>query len=575
MAKKGGGKAGVELGGVDLGGADDLGAKAGAGLNPIVGIAREDILGAVTMMLRETAGNPANTFKHMKAFTSDVADIITSKSTIAPDPKDKRFTDPAWQANPLFRMSMQYYLASQKNLKNWVGEMQVDEMERSRANFVSAMIMDSLAPSNTLAGNPAAIKKAIETGGQSLVKGLKNAYNDMVHNDGIVSQVDKTPFKIGENIAIQPGAVVHRTEMLELIQYQPTTDEVHEIPLLVIPPQINKAYLNDLTPDKSMIRFQLSQGLQPFLISWRNPTIEHRDWGLNDYVNEIIAAIDVICAITGSDKVNLSGGCSGGITLSTLLSKLKAKGDDRVNSATLMVCVLHPKRDDSEVGALVSDHGIKLARERSAKKGILEGTSLSRMFAWLRPNDLVWNYVVNNYLLGEDPPAFDILFWNNDSTNLTAALHSDYLRIYEEQPFVNHGKSNIADHDLDVSKVDCDLFILGGVTDHITPWKACYRSTQLFGSKNIEFVLSHSGHIQAIINPPGNPKAKYYRAPDKAPPVAPEAWLKQAQEFPGSWWPLWAGWLKERSGNAKPAPTVLGNGDYPAGDKAPGRYAFD
>jgi len=187
----------------------------------------------------------------------------------------------------------------------------------------------------------------------------------------------------------------------------------------------------------------------------------------------------------------------------------------------------------------------------------------------------VWNYVVNNYLLGEDPPAFDILFWNNDSTNLTAALHSDYLRIYEEQPFVNHGKSNLADHDLDISKVDCDLFILAGVTDHITPWKACYRSTQLFGSKNVEFILSHSGHIQAIINPPGNPKAKYYRAPDKAPPESPDAWLKQAQEFAGSWWPLWAQWLKDRSGNAKPAPAVLGNGDYPAGDKAPGRYAFD
>lgn len=561
--------------GVDLGGADEAGGAAGGGLNPIVGIAREDLLGVVTMMLRETMGNPANSFKHMRAFTGDVADIITAKSTLAPDPKDKRFADSAWQSNPLFRMSMQYYLASQKNVKNWVADMKVDELERSRANFVSAMIMDSLAPSNTLAGNPSALKKVIETGGQSLMNGLKNAYNDIVHNDGIVSQVDKKPFKLGENIAIQPGAVIHRTEMMELIQYAPTTEQVHEIPVLVVPPQINKAYLNDLTPEKSMMRFLLGQGLQPFLISWRNPTVEHRAWGLNEYIDEIIKAIDVICAVTGSETINLSGGCSGGITMSTLLSKMKASGDERANSATLMVCVLHPKRDDSEVGALVSDNGIKLARERSAKKGILEGKSLSRMFAWLRPNDLVWNYVVNNYLHGEDPPAFDILFWNNDTTNLTAALHSDYLRNYEEQPFVNHGKSTIAGHQLDISKVDCDLFILGGVTDHITPWKACYRSTQLFSSQNIEFVLSHSGHVQAIINPPGNPKAKYYRAPKVKPPEAPEKWLKLAQEFPGSWWPLWAEWLKDRSGNFKPAPAELGNADHPPGDKAPGRYAFD
>ena len=561
--------------GVDLGGADEAGGAAGGGLNPIVGVAREDLLGAVTMMLRETVGNPANSFKHMRAFTVDVADIITAKSTLAPDPKDKRFADPAWQSSPLFRMSMQYYLASQKHVKNWVADMKVDELERSRANFVSAMIMDSLAPSNTLAGNPSALKKVIETGGLSLMNGLKNAYNDIVHNDGIVSQVDKKPFKLGENIAIQPGAVIHRTEMMELIQYAPTTEQVHEIPVLVVPPQINKAYLNDLTPEKSMIRFLLGQGLQPFLISWRNPTIEHRSWGLNEYIDEIIKAIDVICAVSGSETINLSGGCSGGITMSTLLSKMKANGDERANSATLMVCVLHPKRDDSEVGALVSDDGIKLARERSAKKGILEGKSLSRMFAWLRPNDLVWNYVVNNYLHGEDPPAFDILFWNNDSTNLTAALHSDYLRIYEEQPFVNRGKSTIAGHQLDISKVDCDLFMLGGVTDHITPWKACYRSTQLFGSQNVEFVLSHSGHVQAIINPPGNPKAKYYRAPKVKPPKAPEKWLKLAQEFPGSWWPLWAEWLKDRSGNLKPAPAELGNVDHPPGDKAPGRYAFD
>jgi polyhydroxyalkanoate synthase len=556
--------------GVDLGGADE----ANVALSPIIGLAREDLMGAVAVMLRETAGKPEKTLKHARAFSDDVLKILTMKSEIAPDPRDKRFMDLAWKANPFYKMGMQYYLAAQSSVKNWIEDLEVDDMERARASFVSGMIMDSLAPTNTLAGNPSAIKRAMDTSGLSLLKGLQNAYNDIVHNDMMVSQVDSRPFKIGENIAIQPGAVVLKTEMMELMQYAPTTEEVHETPLLIIPPQINKAYINDLTPEKSIIKYELDNGIQPFLISWRNPSIEHRAWGLDAYVDEIIEAIDATCAITGATHINVAGACSGGITTATLLSKLKARKDNRIKSATLMVCVLQPERLDSDAGALVSDHGIKLARQRSAEKGILEGNSLARMFAWLRPNDLVWNYVINNYLHGDDPPAFDILFWNNDSTNLTAALHSDYLRVYEEQPFANPGQSVIADHAVDLSKVDCDIFILAGVTDHITPWKACYRTTQLLGAKNIEFVLSHSGHIQAILNPPGNPKAKFYRAKGK-PPETPEKWLKSAEETAGSWWPYWMTWLQDHSGKTKAAPKKLGNSQYPAGDPAPGRYAFD
>jgi polyhydroxyalkanoate synthase subunit PhaC len=555
--------------GVDLGGDGD----ANVALNPIVGLAREDLLGAVSVMLRETAAKPQTTMKHMRMFSDDVVNILTNKSELAPNPKDKRFLDPAWAANPFYRMGMQYYLAAQNSVGRWIADLELDELERARANFVSGMIIDSLSPTNSLAGNPSAIKKALETGGGSLIKGLKNAYNDMVHNDGIVSQVDTRPFKIGGNIAISPGAVIHRNEIMELIQYQPTVDQVRQIPLLIIPPQINKAYINDLTPEKSIVKYELDNGIQPFLISWRNPQIEHREWGLDDYVDAIIEAMDVVTDVSGAKKINVAGACSGGITTATLLSKLKARGDDRVNSATLMVCVLQPERGDSEAGALVSDHGIQLARERSAKKGILEGSSLARTFAWLRPNDLVWNYVINNYLHGEDPPAFDILFWNNDATNLTASLHSDYLRVYEEQPFANPGASIIADHAVDLTKVDCDIFFLAGVTDHITPWKACYRSTQLFGAKNIEFVLSHSGHIQAILNPPGNPKAKFYRA-SGTPPKTPEGWLKGAEETAGSWWPYWIKWLQDHSGDLIAAPKSMGSKTHKPVGAAPGEYAF-
>ena len=547
--------------------------EATAALNPLVGLAREDLMGAVAVMLRETAGNPARTMKHMKMFGDDVVKIVSNKSDLAPAPKDKRFLDAAWAANPFYKAGMQYYLAVEKSTKRWLDDLELDEFERARANFVSGMIIDSISPTNTLLGNPSAIKKAMETGGGSLIKGLRNAYTDIVHNDGIVSQVDSRSFKLGENIAASKGAVIHKTELMELIQYAPTTPTVHTVPLLIIPPQINKAYINDLSPEKSIIKYECDQGIQPFLISWRNPQVENRAWGLSDYVDAIVEAIGATCAITGSKTVNLAGACSGGITTATLLSKMAASGDKRIGCVTMMVTVLAPERSDSDVGALVSDHGIKLARERSAKKGILEGTSLARMFAWLRPNDLVWNYVINNYLHGEDPPAFDILHWNNDTTNLTAALHSDYLRVYEEQPFINPGKSEIAGHLVDLTKVDNDLFILAGVTDHITPWKACYRSTQLFGSKHVEFVLSQSGHIQAILNPPGNPKAKFFRSA-KAPPKTPEAWMGQVEERAGSWWPFWLEWLKARSGSEKASPKSLGNKAHPAGVVAPGDYAF-
>ena len=544
-------------------------------LNPIVGLAREDMIGAVGVMLRETAGRPVKTLKHLKKFGGEVVRIVRNQSELAPDPKDKRFADPTWRTNPLYKASMQYYLAVRSGMNGWMEELDFDEQERARASFVTGMVLDALAPTNTLIGNPSAIKKAFETNGGSLIRGLKNAYEDITKNDGIVSQVDKRPFTVGGNLATAKGAVVHITPMMELIQYAPTTDQVHGVPFLIIPPQINKAYVNDLSPEKSIIRYLTSGGIQPFMVSWRNPTADHRNWGLGDYVDSLIEAIDVICQITKSKKVNISGACSGGITAATLLSKLAAAGDTRINAVTLMVCVLDPQPDDSETGALVSAHGIELARRRSAKAGVLDGASLSRTFAWLRPNDLVWNYVINNYLHGEPPPAFDVLYWNNDSTNLTATLHSDYLSVYEQQPFANPGTARFADHMVDLTKVTQDVFIVAGVTDHITPWKACYRISQMIGSPNVEFVLSQAGHIQALLNPPGNPKAKYFKS-ETRPPASVDEWLgSHAREHAGSWWPFWLEWLGKRSGSLKAAPKKLGSTKHPPGAAAPGTYVFD
>ena len=556
---------------------EDEAAQYTSALGPLVGLTREDIFGAVAVMLRESASDPQRIMKHSQSLGMDMVKIMTGKSEIAPHPKDKRFQDPAWQYNPFMRAGMQYYLAVQKGAQQWVEELELDELEKDRARFVSNMIVDALAPTNTLIGNPSAQKMAITSGGLSLMKGLKNAYDDMVHNKGMVSQVDKKPFKLGENVATSPGAVVLRTEMMELVHYAPSTDEVYAVPQLTIPPQINKMYINDLSPEKSVVKYQVDNGIQTFVISWKNPSKDQGVWDMADYVRSCREAMQAVSKITGSKKVNVSAGCSGGQTAAMLASKMAADGDDLLGALTLMVCVLHPKQNDIEAGSLISDNGLQLARRRASKKGIIKGDDLARGFAWLRPNDLVWNYVINNYLLGQDPPAFDVLFWNADATNLSASLMGDFLTIYETLAFTKQGDVEMVDHQIDLSKVTSDLFILGGVTDHITPWKATYRSTRLFGSDDITYVLSHSGHMQAILNPPGNPKAKYYLPKDREAPLPETAdeWLKGTEEVAGSWWPLWMEWVQSRSGKKKPAPKKLGNKSYAPLDPAPGLYVME
>lgn len=543
-------------------------------LNPLLGgLNRQELLGSVAMMLRRTSISPMANAKFAGKMAKESYDILMGKSEREPDRKDKRFRDPAWTHNPFYKRGMQTYLAMQDNLQDWVGDLKLGEIEHARANFVMNMITDALAPTNALVTNPAAKKRAIDSGGLSLIKGLQNAYEDLTKNGGMPSQVDKSPFVIGENVAITPGKVVWKNEMMELIQYTPITEEVREIPFLSIPPQINKFYASDLDPITSVVQFLLRNGFQTFIISWRNPTKEHRDWGLSDYVDSLIQCTEVMKQITGSDKINISGACSGGITTATFASLLAAAGDDRINSLTFQVCVLNPKPDDSDIGQMVSERSLEIARRYSKRKGILKGDDLARMFAWMRPNDLVWNYVVNNYLMGEDPPPYNVLFWNNDTTNLPAQLHSDYLDFGLTQPFENPGTVDVAGHMADLSKVDVDAFIVAGVTDHITPWKACYRTTQLLGSKNIEFILSNSGHIQSLLNPPGNPKAKYFANP-KIEKTADE-WAAGAEEVAGSWWTRWAEWLHEHAGDMKPAPKSEGSEQFPPLYAAPGKYVFD
>lgn len=540
-------------------------------INTLVGFRRSEVIKSLGLMAGYAAKQPKPFAKHLKNYASEMLEIAKGNSELAPDKRDRRFKDPTWQTNGFYKRGMQSWLAMRQELDGWIADSRMHPADQVRAKFVTNLIVDALAPTNTLLGNPTAMKRLFETGGVSLARGLKNAYDDLRNNGGMPSQVDGRPFKIGENVANSKGAVVFKNEMLEVIQYQPKTEQVYKIPLMVIPPQINKFYALDLAPDKSMVRFLTKMGYQVFAISWRNPTRQHSHWGLENYVEALIEASDAIKKISRSPRINVTGACSGGITLALLLSELASRGDNRVNCYTLMVSVLDGKKSDSEVGLFVNDKAIEAARRQSAKKGILTGDELGRSFAWMRPNDLIWNYVVNNYLLGEAPPPFDVLFWNNDSTNLPAQLHSDYLDIFQDRRFRPDKEIPFMGNNVDLASVTQDGFMVAGVTDHITPWKACYRNVRLMGGET-EFILSNSGHLQSLINPPGNPKALYYTNKD-FPPRA-DRWLEGAESKNESWWIRWNEWLSERSGEMKKAPKSLGNKAYPPISQAPGEYVF-
>jgi poly[(R)-3-hydroxyalkanoate] polymerase subunit PhaC len=562
--------------GVTVGRAEDAeraveaaGAADGAfGLDPFVGLTGEDIRATLQQIVQQALRRPPLALKHAAGFLADAGRVLNGKPTLAPDPKDKRFIDPAWRQSPWYRATLHTYLAWQQRLAAFVDDAELSPRDAERAKFVLSLLTEALAPTNTLLGNPAALKKTIDTGGASLARGLVNLLDDLANNGGLPSQVDRTAFQVGKHLALTPGAVVFKNEVLELIQYAPTTDGVHCRPLLAVPPQINKFYVLDLAPGKSLIEYAVRQGIPTFSLSWRNPTPDQRDWGLDTYMRALLEAIHVVRDITMSDDINVLGACSGGMTLTALLGYLSARGDRRINAATLLVTVLDTSVA-SQLGLFATPQTIAAAKASSRARGVLDGRELARVFNWMRPNDLVWNYWVNNYLLGADPPAFDILYWNNDTTNLPARLHSDLLDLFLTNPLKHPGTLRLLGTPIDVSSVRCDTYLLAGVTDHITPWRACYATTKLLGGA-CTFVLSNSGHIQSILNPPSNLKATFFTNPAHA--DDPAQWLAGAQQYSGSWWDHWRDWLWARSGEQRPAPTTLGNSRYAPGAPAPGTY---
>ena len=542
-------------------------------LNPLVSLRGKDFVDAAQTVFKAAIVQPQIAVSEWRSFLGELGKVITGDASRATEPGDKRFNDPAWKSSAFHQGLLQSYLAWGTAVNNFVEKVDLTERDRARAKLITQLFVDALAPTNAFISNPAALKKLVDSGGQSLVSGLKNYIEDLVKNGGMPSQVDAKPFELGKNVATTPGAIVFRNEIFELIQYKPVTDEVWKRPILITPPQINKYYSLDLSPDKSMVQFLLRQGFQVFCISWRNPTVEDRHWGLDNYVLAVDAGADAALQITGSPDLSLMGACSGGITSTAYTGWQAGSGGTKVKNLVLAVCTLDPSTaTDTTLSTLITSETVEAARRASKLRGVLDGQELAKVFAWMRPNDLIWNYWVNNYLLGNSPPAFDILFWNGDTTSLPARLHSDYLDMISTNPFRNAGALSISGTPIDMRRVKVDVYVVGGVTDHITPWKSVYQSARILGD-GATFVLSNAGHLQSLLNPPGNPKATFMVGP--ASQVDAEAFLAIAEKKSGSWWTHWSEWLSARSGAKVVAPTSLGSADFPPGDAAPGQYVFN
>jgi polyhydroxyalkanoate synthase len=518
------------------------------------------------------ARRPRAVAGRVSGLARELGRVATGGSEIAPPRGDRRFGDPAWSENPVFHRLMQAYLATGKALDGLIRDADLDVQTERRVRFPVENVHDALAPTNFPWSNPAAIKAAVSTRGRSFVRGGEQFAADMRTSPRLPSMVDTSKFEVGGNLAVTEGAVIHREDAFELIQYTPQTDEVRSVPLLLVPPMINKYYIADLAPDRSLVEYLVQQGQQVFVISWRNPEAEHGSWGLDTYAEAILTSLDAACAVGESEQAQLLAFCGGGIAGACAAGHLAAIGEqDRLAGLTLGVCVL----DNEQSGvpsAFINRDLARAALSVSARKGYLDGTALAELFAWLRPNDLIWGYVANNYLLGQRPPAFDILFWNQDTVRLAAGLHRDFIQIALDNPLVEQGELELLGTPIDLGAVTVDSYVVAGISDHITPWENCQRTARMLGG-DTRFVLSTSGHIAAIVNPPGNPKATF-RVAVEGEHEDPDAWMATAEKQPGSWWEDWNGWLAERSGPMREAPPGVGSREFRPKGKAPGSYVL-
>ena len=551
----------------------------GVSEDPLIGADPVSFLRSLATAAAALAKNPKGTAAAnarmalgLAAAVRATADRAIGRDTpgpVSPQKSDKRFKDLAYAENPLYFLLQQQYLLTDRLVTELLDAAGLESSKDAKARFAAKFLLDALAPTNTLLGNPAALRQVFDTGGKSVFRGFKNMLGDIRHNGGWPSQVDARGFEVGVNMAATPGQVIYRTELIELIQYKPTSKKVHTVPLLFCPPWINKYYVMDLAPDKSLIEWAVEHGHTCFAISYRNPDASMRDLGFEDYLKQgPLDAVRVVRAITSAPKVNTVSVCLGGTLTAIGLAHNAAIGDDSIKSATF----LNTHTDFSTPGMLgvfTDEATIAGLEKRMAKRGFLDSDKMAHTFDAMRANDLVFSYVVNNWLLGKPPPAFDLLVWNKDSTRMPAKMHSQYLRAcYLNNEFAK-GEFEVDGAKVDPGKVAVDTYVLSAVDDHIVPWVSGYKTTQLLGGRN-RFVLSTSGHIAGIVNPP-SPKAKHW-VNEESLPADPQEWKNGAELREGTWWEDWTTWVAGQGGPMVAAPRKLGSTEHPPIEAAPGSY---
>jgi polyhydroxyalkanoate synthase subunit PhaC len=486
---------------------------------------------------------------------------------------DKRFSDPEWESNPFYQTLKESYLLASEYLLEEADETDgQDTEEQRRLKFHVKQFVDAMAPVNFLLTNPAAMRHIMETGGTSLAEGTRNLLADL--REGRLSMTDTTAFELGENIAVTPGKVVYRNELIELIQYEPQTEQVYEVPILFIPPWINRYYILDLTPEKSMVRYLVEQGFTVFMISWKNPDASMENLKFEDYMTEgPLAAAEVVKDLTGSEMINPVGYCVGGTLLAIMLSWLAAGDDENPFHASTFMVALQDFTEVGDTAVFIDEPQVEFMEQQMMERGYLDNRKMANMFNLLRSNDLIWSNVVNNYLLGQKPPAFDLLYWNADGTRMARDAHSFYLRnTYLENNLVEPGKVKIKDRPIDLGRIEGEAYAVGAERDHIVPWYSAWKVGQLTNAKT-RFALANSGHIAGMINPPSKGKGRHWvnEGGDAGEAKTAEEWRKNATEHEGSWWEDWTNWLEPRSGE-KVEPPELGSENYQPIEDAPGTY---
>jgi polyhydroxyalkanoate synthase len=542
-----------------------------------------NIGGAFFEMTTRLMTNPARLVQAQIGFWQDYLTLWSNTARrmlgeqvgpVIEEPKtDRRFKDDAWRDNEVFDFIRQTYLLSSRYFTNVVqGAEGLDTKTAQKVDFYTRQFVDAMSPANFVLTNPEVLRRTAETGGANLLKGLSNLLTDLERGKGSlrIRMTDDTKFKVGENIAVTPGKVIAETPLMQLIQYNPTTEKVLKRPLVIFPPWINKYYILDLRPKNSFIRWAVEQGHTVFVCSWVNPDEALAEKGFDDYMNEgVLAALDAIEKATGEREVNAIGYCLGGTLLATTLAWMAAKRDNRIKSATYFV-TLTDFEQPGELGVFIDEEQLKGLEDRMSKRGYLDGGEMATTFNMLRANDLIWSFVVNNYLLGQDPFPFDLLYWNDDSTRMPAKMHSFYLRrMYQQNDLVKPGEIELNGVKIDLSKIKVPTYMISTREDHIAPWKSTYCATQIYGGP-VRFVLAASGHIAGVVNPPDS--GKYSHWINETLPEDPEEWLAGATELAGSWWPDWHRWVSALD-NRRVVARVPGTDKSPIIEDAPGRYA--